>query len=121
MERNNIFINLSNHPSNKWSINQINESLKYGNIIDMSFPSIDPINDNINELVDKYYKEIININPSAIMLQGEMVFTYRLVSKLKEANFLVLASCSIRETKEIVKDNETIKTAVFNFVKYREY
>ena len=63
---NNLFINLSNHPSSKWSAKQIDAALKLsdnGPIIDMPFPNIDPemSSDEINALSDEYVAKIINL------------------------------------------------------------
>ena len=37
-----MFINYTNHPSDKWSARQYDEACKYGVIYDMPFPDINP-------------------------------------------------------------------------------
>ncbi len=38
----NTFINLTNHPSTKWGADQLAAAKKYGNIVDIPFPAVDP-------------------------------------------------------------------------------
>ena len=51
---NNIFINLTNHPSNEWSSEQLLAAEKYGKVIDIPFPNVpaDAGTDDIRELCD---------------------------------------------------------------------
>ena len=37
-----MFVNFSNHPSSLWSENQRKEAEKYGEIVDLKFPSVNP-------------------------------------------------------------------------------
>ena len=82
-----VFINLSNHRSNNWDENQINEAKKYGEIIDIDFPVVNPLADEkaISDLVNKYYDIIIskadNVSDITVHLMGEMTFTVQLVKK----------------------------------------
>ena len=50
--------------------------------------------EELEKLVDQYEKKIAVLDEPVVMLQGEYVFTYRLVERLKEAGILVLASCT---------------------------
>ena len=55
------FVNLSNHSSNTWSNMQLEEARKYGDIVDIEFPSIDPYltKDEVKELnYCLYYQSI---------------------------------------------------------------
>lgn len=71
-----VFINLSNHRSNNWDENQINEAKKYGEIIDIDFPVVNPLADEkvISDLVNKYYDIIIskaeNVSDITVHLMG---------------------------------------------------
>ena len=118
-----MFINVSNHPSADWSEKQISEAEKYGEITDLPFPMIDPLfnDDEINELVDKYYQEIIKYKDPAVMVMGEFVFSYRLITKLKGSGITVLASCSRRVAQETTQGDQVMRQSVFKFVKFREY
>ena len=119
-----MFINLSNHPSDKWSTLQTEAALLYGQIIDIPFPEIDPMLDEagIDVLVDEYYGKISKYDHPVVMLQGEFVFTYRLVSRLKADGLKVMAGCSKREAVETVDEHGTVKrTSTFVFCRFREY
>ena len=59
---------------------------------------------------------------TAVMLQGEMTFTFRLVTRLKAAGILCLAACSERKVEECISDNGDVrKVVVFEFAGFREY
>lgn len=119
-----MFVNLSNHPSMKWSRKQLEEAKKYGEIIDIDFPQIAPnlSEEELEKLVDQYEKKIAVLDEPVVMLQGEYVFTYRLVERLKEAGILVLASCTERKVFERCDEaGKVTKTAVFEFVGFRCY
>ena len=59
---------------------------------------------------------------TAVMLQGEMTFTFRLVTRLKAAGILCLAACSERKVEECVSDSgEVRKVVLFEFAGFREY
>lgn len=118
------FINFTNHPSDCWSKNQRSAAESYGDIIDISFPQISPYatGKEIDALVSEYYIKIKKYDCAAIMVQGEFVFTYRLVSLLKENGFLVLSSCSERRVFEYADENgRTQSRSEFEFVGFREY
>ena len=119
-----MFINLSNHPSDKWSIKQTECAKAYGELVDMPFPKIDPYgtDEYINGLVQEYFEKIVAYDTCVVMVQGEYLFTYRLVCKLKEAGIKVLAGCSERRTIEYVDENGfTDRRSEFEFVDFKEY
>lgn len=119
-----MFINLTNHPSRQWGINQINASLVYGNIIDIPFPNIDPNfnKEKVDELANFYVDKIVRLSPKAVLVQGEMTFCFEVVKQLKEQGIIVVCACSIRDTVETHStDDNTVKETLFSFVQYREY
>ena len=118
-----MFINLSNHPSQLWNKKQREAALQFGQIVDLPFPSISPYanGNDIDVLVMKYFDIIKQYDHPIVMLQGEFVFTYRLVLKLKENLITVVASCSERKVKEYVVNCRTKKVVDFEFVGFREY
>lgn len=125
-KRNNIFVNFSNHPSENWSNEQISAAKRIvsgGSIVDIAFPQVsgDADESEISRTADKYAKEIISLNPSAVMCQGEFGICMEVVTTLKNNGIKVLYSCSERKTVETVIDNRTEKTSVFKFVRFREY
>lgn len=125
-KRNNIFVNFSNHPSKNWGNEQISAAKRIvsgGSIVDIAFPQVsgDADESEISRTADKYAKEIISLNPSAVMCQGEFGICLEVVTTLKNNGIKVLYSCSERKTVETVIDNITEKTSVFKFVRFREY
>lgn len=119
-----MFINLSNHPSSLWSESQLNEAKQYGEVVDLPFPLISPYvsEEDLAGLVNEYRQRVLSFGKPVVMLQGEYVFTYRLVKQLKEAGLSVLASCTDRKTVEKQEaDGTTTKTSVFEFVGFRAY
>ena len=119
-----VFINLSNHNSGAWSAAQFNAASAYGDIVDVAFPDIAPCSssEEIDAIVDQYYEKLMSYDLAAVMLQGEYVFTYRLVSRLKETEVTVLASSSERKvTEKRMPDGTTRKNSVFEFVMFMEY
>lgn len=119
-----MFLNISNHKSENWSMNQISETEKYGEIVDIPFPAVNPreSDEYMNDLVDEYYQKVMEYEKPTVMVQGEFVFTYRLVNQLKQAGIKVVASCSERRvTEEIDENGCTIRRSQFEFVKFREY
>jgi len=115
-----MLINLSNHPSNKWGLLQKKTADDlYDTIKDLPFPNIPPnaTKKEVRKLVKKYKKIIINLNPHAVHLMGEMTFTYALVRKLKKLEIPVIAST----TNRIVAEKEGKKIVQFQFVQFRAF
>lgn len=121
-----MLINFSNHRLNTWSSKQISIAKKYGKIIDIEFPHIQP---NLNEreikkISQKYFKKITRIIKSskdksnAVHIMGEMTFTFHLISLLLNAGIKCIAST----TNRIVKENpDHTKITKFEFVRFRKY
>ena len=117
-----MFINLSNHPVDNWSSEQVAEARKYGEIVDVEFPTIKPSYDAefirmlaLNyalRIVDKYGSDL------TVHVMGEMTFTYNLVSRLKAVGIRCVASTTERRTR---LDPDGNKVSEFHFVQFREY
>lgn len=119
-----MFINLSNHPSKKWDVKQIEEAALYGEIIDIPFPSISAEADEeaIKKTAQAYCEKISKYDHPVVMVQGEFTFTFCLVTLLKEKSIMAVAGCSERKTKERINEDGTqVKQTVFEFVRFREY
>ncbi len=117
------FINYSNHPSIAWSEEQREAALKFGQIADIPFRSVDPDADSsliakaVDEEMAKILAEAKGKNP-VVHVMGEMTFTYALVNRLKNAGIRCVAST----TKRVVVDNgDGSRTSMFNFVRFRDY
>lgn len=119
-----VFINLSNHSSKKWNEKQKKNAEQFGPIIDLPFPAIDPYGTSleIDRLVQSYYEKIAAYDNPVVMVQGEFIFTFRLVTKLKANGIKTVASCSERRTIEYIDDNGfTARKSEFEFVNFKEY
>lgn len=118
-----MFINFSNHPSKKWSIEQTCEAEKFGQIKDLPFPEVSPAatSEEIIEMAEKIKEEILQLNPDVVLCQGEFTLAYAVISRLKENNIKVIAACCERKAEEIIENNTTVKKIVFRFAGFREY
>lgn len=120
----NYFVNFSNHPSNAWSDAQKKAAEKYGQIVDIQFPEINPdmTEKEIFDLGTKNVERILLYNPKAVMCQGEFTLTFDMVNKLKTNNIICLSACSKRVVIEkILEDGSSKKEAIFSFVQFRRY
>lgn len=119
----NHFINFSNHPSKNWSEKQLTEANKYGEIIDIAFPNIDPsIDDNaVKIIMDEYIRQILSFNPKAVMCQGEMTAAFYTASVLLKKGIKTVAACSERRVIEENKEGINRKTVEFVFTGFRDY
>jgi len=116
-----MFINLTNHPSSGWSEEQQKAAKEYGEVVDLSFPNIEPYftSKDINELADETIEciKLLDTNP-VVHVMGEMTFTYAVVSQLKANGITCVASTSERLVK-MMPDGK--KISEFKFVQFREY
>lgn len=119
-----MFVNCSNHSSAFWSVSQKQGAEVWGKIVDYPFPYVSPSADEteIKELAEKTVKEIMKMQPEAVMCQGEFTLTYAIVTMLKERGILVVSACSARETTEQpLSDGSVQKISQFRFVRFRKY
>lgn len=121
-----MLINLSNHPSNKWSSKQLSTALKkYKSIVDLPFPVISPkaTTSQVKANAKRYFNEVVKLISSssdknnAVHLMGEFTFVYQLTSLLKQKNISALVST----TNRIVEERAGKKIVTFDFVRFREY
>lgn len=119
-----MFINISNHPSATWGENQTNAALKYGEIIDISFPLIDPLlsTQEVIDLAYQYLKKVELIvssskEESVVHVMGEHLFTFHLVTILLNNGYKVIESASYKDS--IMEGDK--KISIFHFVQFRFY
>lgn len=123
-----MLINLSNHNSDLWSRQQIDAASRYGEILDLEFPTVDPNGDKdyIGKLAEEYSDTVLqrlcNSDPltSAVHVMGEMTATFAIVSRLQAKGIKCIASTSERIT-HLSADDPTTKISSFRFVRFREY
>ncbi len=118
-----LFLNLSNHPSNDWSEEQVKAAQVYGEIEDMEFPKVCPkaSEEEIEQLVDDYADRILDLSEEkdvTVHVMGEMTFTMGLVSRLTEQGIRCVASTTTRDT---IDKGNGVKESQFQFVRFREY
>lgn len=116
------FINLTNHPSSNWTGTQLAAAQAIGPITDIAFPEVDEQSSaqQIDALAEEYLAKVKTAadgHPCTVHVMGEMTFTYRLVTLLKEAGYKCVASTSQRMVEE--QADGTKKR--FEFCQFREY
>ena len=118
-----MFINLTNHPSEQWGEKQKVAAQKYGKIVDIPFPLVDPAAapGEISALAGDYTRRILEMQPKAVLCQGEFSFAFAMVTELKKLGVAVLAACSERRATECIQGGTTKKVVEFEFVQFREY
>ena len=105
------FINHTNHPSARWSAEQISAAQAYGEILDVAFPA-----------VQKNLEKILAREPAVVLCQGEFNYTFAMVECLKASGVKVVAATSERATvEEILSDGSTRQISIFRFVQFKEY
>lgn len=116
-----MFINLTNHPSSGWSEEQLKAAQQFGEVVDISFPIIEPdfTSEDVNELANEVVDNIILLDAHpTVHIMGEMTFTYAVVSQLKAKGITCVASTTERLVK-MMPDGK--KISQFKFVQFREY
>lgn len=118
-----FFINHSNHPSQAWGNKQREEAERYGAIVDMPFPDINPqaTIEEIKALAIENGEAILAKKPKAVLCQGEFTYTYQLVKFLQDHGVLALAACSKRQVQAWKEGEEEHKSVVFVFTQFRNY
>lgn len=119
-----MFINFSNHPSERWCAQQVDAAERYGQIRDIAFPEIAPeMNEAaLDRLAQEYAVSIAVQHPAAVLCQGEATFSFRVIRQLNARGIVVLAACTRRQTLETVRpDGSVLKQSVFAFAGFRRY
>jgi hypothetical protein len=123
-----MLINLTNHPSKKWTTQQITVAKQlFGTIADIDFPAINPnaTSSEIDEIAHEYFTKTVayfdqcanTTHTNAVHIQGEFTFVFRLVTMLKTSGISCVASTSNRKV-ELVEGKKVVE---FNFIQFREY
>lgn len=120
-----MFINLSNHPSNKWSKGQIDSAVSLGgNIVDVPFPNVPPglttlnVKDQARGLVAKL---LVNL-PDVVFVAGESTLMFAVVTLLLQNDILVVSATTERVVTESTNpDGSVSKNATFQFVQWRKF
>ena len=118
-----LLINFSNHPSQDWHTNQFESAQQYGEIKDLTFPSISPTasEKDLLPIVNQFVQKISSMGKdcqTTVHVMGEMTFTFMVVTRLKEMGIKCIASTTERKT---TYNDDGTKLSEFSFVKFREY
>jgi hypothetical protein len=119
-----MLINLSNHPSQNWSPEQLEAAKsQFGQVEDLPFPNIPPdaTANAVLNLAKTYFDKIMTFGDNPLLqvhLMGEMTFTVALVRMLQNAQIRVVCSTTKRI---ILEEKEGLKTAKFQFIQFRDY
>ena len=118
-----MFINLTNHPSENWSTEQLKAAQEYGEVIDMPFPNVDEqaTETEIKRLADEYVSIIKSKGKEqdlTVHIMGEHTFCYALISKLQKEGIRCVASCTKHDT---FTNERGQKVSTFHFTRFREY
>ena len=119
-----IFINHTNHPSTRWSDEQLSAAQAYGEIFDMAFPAVNPsaTAEEVRQLAQRNAEKILELEPAAVLCTGEFNYTFALVERLKISGVKVVAATSERIViSETLPDGSTQQISTFRFVQFREY
>ncbi len=135
IQKNIMFINLTNHPSSKWGEEQLKAAAEYGNIVDIPFPQVSPDADRLEvsriatETIDKIREHVTLYDQlpldaeldrsHALHIMGEMTLVYKVVSRISDIFPGVVVAST---TERISVDNpDGTKTSRFRFVRFRPY
>ena len=115
-----MLVNFTNHPSGKWSeLQRKSAEQKYGSILDIPFPRIDPSGDemDLKEVAKEYLQKILVHKPQAVHIMGEMSFTFLMIHYLMQQDIECIASTTERRVLEA----NGKQVSEFNFVRFRNY
>ncbi len=117
-----VFINFSNHPSDKWGSAQLNAAAAIGKIVDIPFPVIEPLasHADVLELAEQCVCHVLDMacgHDATVHIMGEMTLTYHIVRLLTEHGIPCVAST----TERLVTEVDGKKVSEFRFVQFRRY
>lgn len=123
IESESVFVNFTNHPSEKWSGEQLSAAKAIGTVKDLKFPDIptDIDRTHFDRLVHDYRNKILELcrgRQGTVHIQGEMTFVFRMVTELKARHIRCVASVTKRNTVDLGNGKSQ---AVFVFEGFRDY
>ncbi len=114
------FVNLSNHPSEKWDDAQTRAAHDLAKpIVDIEFPAVPP--DADEKTIETLAKECVGKVPpqtTHALVQGEFTLTFELVRSLQARGVTCLAATTTRNVEEEANGR---KVSSFTFVRFRAY
>lgn len=118
-----MFLNLSNHASMNWSESQRAAAEKWGEIVDLNYPNVNPYatSEEITSLAEELEEKILSMKPDIIMCQGEFTLAYSVIRRVRNHGIPVVAACSQRNVEETIENGVVKKNVIFEFCGFREY
>lgn len=117
-----MFYNISNHPSAKWSAEQLTAAQQLGGEVrDIAFPAVptSATTVEIAAMADQLASQVAD--GDVAMVQGEFSLTYSLTRRLRDRGLRVVVACTDRKSVEVQKPDGTVeKTTVFEFAGFRD-
>lgn len=115
-----MLLNLTNHPSNRWSDAQrLGAQALAGTICELGFPAVPPDSELDQVLV--LARQTVDSLPDGAthaLVSGEYTLTVALVGLLQQRGLVCVAACARREVVQIDAER---KEQRFRFVRFREY
>lgn len=121
------FVNFSNHPSKLWSPAQFDAAKKMSHdniVVDIPFPAVSPYwsEEKLCEIAVVSAKQIVDMSPDAVMVQGEFGLCVKVIGILMEQGITTVCACSERHAVEWLNDEgKKVKQAEFEFIQFRRY
>lgn len=115
-----VFVNLSNHPSERWPALQRAAALRMArSIVDVAFPDVPP--EASAEELDRIVEDVLGRVPEQAthaMVMGEHIVTTMLVAALQRRGVECVASAGPRRIQELA---DGWRVGRFEFVRFRPY
>lgn len=123
-----VFLNISNHPSSEWDVDQRRAARALGQPIrDLPFPEVPPEADEawIRCKADELAESVCRLAPAAALVQGEFTLSFALVERLEATGIACYAASSPRLVEEGGEKGSETPTRVtrrtFRFTRLRRY
>ncbi|MEM4204260.1 MAG: hypothetical protein QXS54_09360 [Candidatus Methanomethylicaceae archaeon] len=120
-----MFVNISNHPSSKWSSAQVEAAKRLGGeIVDIEFPNVPPdaTSADVEKMAKDITQKVLSLQTKSpfitAMVQGEHTLTVALVKELMYYGIQCVAATSERLVTENPDGTKTVK---FEFKQFRNY
>jgi hypothetical protein len=119
-----VFLNLTNHPSDHWPAAQRTqaESLA-GEIVDEPFPDVLPDAGpaQVAAIGQSVLQRVVGRAPAAVLVQGEFTLTCYLVQQLQSRGIPCYAATTRRIVETAAIPGGSDKKSRFEFVQFRRY
>lgn len=113
-------LNISNHPSTKWTAAQVNaaKALDGREVVDFPFPNVPPTAtiEDVMSLARDMLTKALATGERVAMVQGEFSLTFGLTRMLLMGGVGVVVATTERK---VIENADGTKTVTFEFVQFR--